>query len=194
MWTAGVVRFGGRRAPLMTMLIACAAAFAVTTAVAAGSSTEAVKASYLFRFSSYVEWPAWRGGQAPFVFGVYGADEVAVHLQRLTTGVMVKGRPSEVRQVRRIADLDGVQILYVGPRVFKGSRALRAAAASRELLLVTDHPEGIEGGGVINFLETQPQVRFEVSLRAAERNGLKIDSALLAVAAQVDPGPGQKQD
>lgn len=187
MQTAGGVRFGGIRALPMLLLCVCVAA----AAMAATYTSDAVKAAYLFRFASYVEWPGAAGSQAPFVFGVYGAEDVAVHLERLTTGMSVRGRPAEVRRMSRPADVEGVQVLYVGPRVFRGSRALRAATARRQVLLVTDHPDGLAGGGVINFIDARPYVRFEISLKAAERHGLKIDSALLSVATHVEAGEKQ---
>jgi hypothetical protein len=39
---------------------------------------------------------------------------------------------------------------------------------------------------VVNFIEVNRNLRFEISLDAAARSGLRIDSALLAVAARVD--------
>jgi hypothetical protein len=148
-------------------------------------SVDAVKAAYLFRFASYVDWPD-RTADVPFVFGVLGAPDVAVHLERLTTGMRIRGRPAQVRLVRGLADLEGLQVLYVGQRWFRGSRELRNAAARKPILLVTDHDDGIAGGAVINFIETDRNVRFEISIRAADRGGLRIDSALLSVAARVE--------
>ncbi len=164
-------------------LVICACALPLP---AAQFSSDAVKAAYLFRFASYVEWPAGRASDAPFVFGVHGAEDVAVHLERLTAGRTLRGRPTQVKRVRGPADLDDVQILFVGPRVFRGARALREAAAGRRILLVTDNRDGLEGGGVINFIEMNRHLRFEISLDAADRSGLRIDSALLSVAARVD--------
>lgn len=154
-------------------------------ALPAPFSIDAVKAAYLFRFASYVEWPedTQRG---PFIIGVVGAEDVAVHLEHLLNGMAVQGRPASVRRVRDTNDLGGVHILFVGANVFKSSRPLRLRAIERPILLVTDHRDGFEGGGVINFIEANSNLRFEISLDAAERSGLKIDSALLAVAARVD--------
>jgi hypothetical protein len=153
---------------------------------AAQYASDAVKAAYLFRFASYVEWPGGASSDAPFVFGVFGANDVAVHLERLVAGLSVRGRSARVKRVRGIADLEGVQVLYVGPRVFRGARALRLAATQRPILLVTDNLEGLQGGGVINFIEVNRNLRFEISLEAAGRGGLRIDSALLSVAARVE--------
>jgi hypothetical protein len=154
-------------------------------APAAQFSIDAVKAAYLFRFTSYVEWPASAKDDAPFVIGVVGAEDVTVHLERLLTGRVVGGRPAQVRRVRTVSDLQGLRILYVGERVFRSSHELREYARAKPILLVTDNRLGLEGGGVINFIEVDRNLRFEISLEAAERNGLKIDSALLSVAARI---------
>ena len=154
-------------------------------AMPAQFSIDAVKAAYLFRFASYVEWPE-RVGDGPFVIGVIGAEDVATHLEHLLNGMSVHGRPTQVRRVRDQDDLAGVQILFVGRDAFRSSRPLRQRAIEKPILLVTDHHDGFDGGGVINFIEVNRNLRFEISLDAAERSGLKIDSALLAVAARVD--------
>jgi hypothetical protein len=161
------------------------------SSLAAQFSSDAVKAAYLFRFASYVEWPEARAATTPFTFGVHGAEDVAIHLERLVTGATLRGRAVQVRRVRELSDLEGVQILYIGPRVFRGARALRLGARERPILIVTDNQEGLVGGGVINFIEVNRNLRFEISLDAADRNGLRIDSALLSVAARVDKRTGK---
>lgn len=155
-------------------------------ASAAQFSIEAVKAAYLFRFASYVEWPDSMKGEGPFVIGIAGAEDVAVHLEHLLNGKSVQGRTPRVRRVRTADDLSGVHILYVGTNQFRVSRPLRLRAIRKPILLVTDAREGLDGGGVINFIEVNRNLRFEISLDAADRSGLKIDAALLSVAARVD--------
>ena len=175
-------RFGKRRALLALVFFGVA----IAPLFAAQFSIDAVKAAYLFRFASYVEWPEAVRGDGPLVIGVIGAEDVAVHLENLLNGMAVRGRPARVRRVLKPVDLDGVHILYVGSRVFRSSRPLRALAIGKPILIVTDARDGFEGGGVINFVEVNRNLRFEISLDAAERSGLKIDSALLSVAARVD--------
>jgi hypothetical protein len=149
-------------------------------------SPDAVKAAFLHRFASYVAWPPEAIGEGPFVIAVAGAEEVAQHLDELLPGITVQGRRAEVRRITSTANLDGVHILYVGAAMLAGTRELRAAATERPVLLVTDGADGFDGGGVINFLEADNKVRFEISLTAADRARLRIDSALLPVAARVE--------
>ena len=183
-------RFGRRfKNPIRTLLLFALATASVAVVQAAQFSVDAVKAAYLFRFAQYVEWPESLPPDTPFVIAVTGAEEVAVHLERLLPGMKVNGRPAVVRRVSRVQDLEGVQILFVSARAFSRTRALRARAISKPILLVTEDENGLDGGAVINFIEVNRNLRFEISLNAADRSGLKINSALLSVAARVERRP-----
>lgn len=155
---------------------------------AAVFSADAVKAAFLYRFSSYVEWPASAPSDS-LVIGVIGADQIAARLDELLPRMTVQGKPAQVRRISGAGELDGVNILYIAPGHMKRTRALRSAALSRPILLVTDQEGGLDSGSVINFIEVNRNVRFEISLLAADRAQLKITSALLSVAARVERRP-----
>lgn len=171
------------RVLLVTLAVVCA-----SLAHAAQFSVEAVKAAYLFRFAQYVEWPPL-AADAPFVIAVSGAEDVAAHLERLLPGMSVNGHRAIVRRVTRPQELDGVHILFVGAKAFARTRALRSRAIERPILVVTENELGLDGGGVINFIEVDRNLRFEISLIAADRSGLKINSQLLSVAARIERRP-----
>lgn len=156
---------------------------------AAVFSADAVKAAFLFRFASYVQWPPDVPADQPFVIAVADAEPVAAQLDTLLAGMNVRGHPATVRRVSKPDELRGVHILYVGPGSLSRSRALRTRATTLPILLVTDRQDGFDAGGVINFLATGRNVRFEVSLVAADRARLSVDSALLSVAARVERRP-----
>jgi uncharacterized protein DUF4154 len=154
-------------------------------AQAAVFSADAVKAAFLFRFASFVQWPADLSAEGPFVIGVFDGDPIAGQLDRLLPGMAVRGQPAEVRRITKPAELDGVRILYVGSDSGIRARAVLAKAVTMPILLVTDRDVDFDDGGIINFIDAPRNVRFEVSLLAADRARLTIDSALLAVAARV---------
>lgn len=157
---------------------------------AATYSENAVKAAFLHRFAAFVEWPADpEESAATFVIAVAGDDPVAAELTRLTAELTIRNRPAEIRTIRSVQELRDVRILYVGAGERGRSRALLAAAASRPILVVTDAERGLREGGVINFVRTGRNVRFEISLTAAARHGLRIRSGLLSVAARVEGAP-----
>jgi len=173
------------RAALLVVL----AGLTATITQAAQFSVDAVKAAYLFRFAQYVEWPQSLPPNVPFVIGVNGAEDVAVHLERLVPGLSVDGRPVKVQRVTRVQELDGIQILFISAKNFSRTRSLRARAIEKPILLVTEDDSGLDGGAIINFIEVNRNLRFEISLNAADRSGLKVNSALLSVAARVERRP-----
>lgn len=177
-----------RKARIGALLIVLASSWLVSLASAETFSVDAVKAAFLYRFASYVEWPA-DSPATPFVIAVAGDEDVAGQLEALMPRMVVNHQPVQVRRVSRPAELDGVHILYIGRDAFARSRTLRNAALQRPILIVTDDERGLDAGAVINFVEANRNVRFEISLICADRARLKIDSALLSVAARVERRP-----
>jgi hypothetical protein len=152
-------------------------------------SPAAVKAAFLHRFAAYVEWPDGAASTDPFIIGVTGADDVAGQLEQLVPQLKIQNRRAQLRRVEAPEELAGVQILYIGPAAGQRSRSLLAAASKLPILTITDDANGLASGSVINFVQVGRNIRFEVSLPAAERSKLRIDSGLLSVAARVEEQP-----
>lgn len=146
-----------------------------------------VKAAFLYKFGDFVDWPpgALPEGRA-FTIGVLGADAVADALEQIVAGRAVQNRPVIVRRLRLGESLAGVHVLFVGAsRIERLGEVLAQAGA---VLVVTDAPDGLERGGVINFVPVDRRLRFDVALGAAGRMHLRISARLLAVARRVVPG------
>jgi hypothetical protein len=147
----------------------------------------AVKAAFLYKFGSFVEWPpgAFASPAATLVIGVYGDDIVASELEQITEGRTIEGHPVHVRRVRGRDDLSTLHILFAG-----GARESRARelleAVSGPVLTVADGPVGGDPGPVLFFTEDDGLVRFAASLPAAAAHGLKLSAKLLGVAQQVE--------
>lgn len=144
----------------------------------------AVKAAFLFRFAAFVTWPEGAEARDSIQFAIVGDAEIAEELRRRLPGRSVAGRAAVVREHARLEDAGGAHVLYVG----RGQvRRLRQVAPRLDgALTVTDDPGGLAAGAVINFLREGDRVRFEVSLDAAERAGLRLRAGLLSVAARVE--------
>jgi hypothetical protein len=155
-------------------------------AAADGYSEDAVKAAFLYRFAGYVEWPPETAVDPSFTIAVLCADGVVRELARLLPGHGIKSRPAQVRTIKSLRELGDARILYVGPG--HCSELSLTGVTSRPVLVVTDNDRGLDQGSEINFLLVDRRLRFEVSLSAADRAGLKISSELLSVALRVQGG------
>jgi hypothetical protein len=147
-----------------------------------------VKAAFLAKFPSYVEWPNAATPQGgAFVIGVAGGEAIAQEVEQAAAGQQAHGRPFRIHRLRADEPVDDCcQVLFIdaaaGPARLA---ALLAQARGRPVLTVTDAPDAPDGS-VINFVTLNDRIRFDISREAARRNNLQLRSQLLRVARQVD--------
>lgn len=165
------------------MLLAPAHAQATLTA----PRESAVKAAFLMKFGTFVDWPppAFRRPDEPLVIGIVGDDAVHADLEQLAQGRSVNGRPLVARRLREApANGERVHILFLATQNESRLRELLLRTTG-PVLVVTQSDGGLALGAALNFVLEQGRVRFEASPRAAEARGLKLSSRLLAVARSV---------
>jgi hypothetical protein len=148
-------------------------------------SEESVKAAFVLRFTGYVTWPSPPTPTTPFRIAVLGDHAIATRLQSLVENRSLGARPIDVRQITSLAEARDAQLLYVGARRSGDLPALLHGLRDRNVLTITDVPDGLDAGSIINLLNIDQRVRFEVSMDAARRAGLSISSELLSLAVRV---------
>jgi hypothetical protein len=149
-----------------------------------------VMAAYIYRFITYVEWPAsaFPNADSPIVIGVVNADDIAAELEQIVQGRTALNRRLQVRRIAAGDAWTGVNVLFIGgegaPKFLQAAKTV----ADRPVLTITSVDRGIEHGSVINFVQVDGRVRFEVNVAAAEKSGLRLSSRLLTVATRVKTG------
>ena len=149
-----------------------------------------VKAAFLYRFTEFVNWPdsAYSRPDSPFVIVVVGADALADEVRQITAGRTVSGRSVEVRRASEGDSIPLAQMVFLA-ETDRARQAASIRAAPRNALVVTEIDGALAQGSVINFVIVDGRVRFEISLEAAEKRGLRMSSRLLAVAQAVRTAP-----
>ncbi|HTE16043.1 MAG TPA: YfiR family protein, partial [Burkholderiales bacterium] len=112
----------------------------------------------------------------------------ASELEQMLSGRTVDDRTVTVKRIKPADSLTGVNILFVSKNEAAYLAQLVQSVHTRPILIVTESPGALRQGSVINFTVDEKRVRFEVSLEAAGKSGLKLSSRLLAVAQQVVTG------
>lgn len=178
-----------RTAAWLQLLAACALVLlpaAPGHAAEQAASESAVKAAFLYKFASFVEWPPGTfRPDAPLTIGVIGDEAVAADLEQIVAGRTFEGRPVSVRRLRDGDDAGAVQVLLVGAGRDARLREVVASAAG-PVLLVSEQDNGLRLGAVLNFVTEAGRVRFSASLAAADARGLRLSARLLAVAQAVE--------
>ncbi|HEU4624763.1 MAG TPA: YfiR family protein [Steroidobacteraceae bacterium] len=149
-------------------------------------SVESVKAAFLYRFLEYVDWPIEARRAEPFTIAVLADNKLATELQHTVRGRKAHGRAIVARSVTSLSEGLDADVLFVGAQWKKNLSGLLGDHGGDPVLVVTEDEGALARGAVINFLVVDGNVRFEVSLAAAERRGLKLSSRLLSVALRVE--------
>lgn len=148
----------------------------------AQTAEEVVKAQFVYRFTSFAQWPAqaFQSPQSPIVLCVVGDDRFAGTLSRAAAGQRIGGRTFEVRRVR--ADqARRYHVVYAAG--FSASDTLRSARGA-PVLTITDAASG-DDRGIIHFVVIDNRVRFHIDEASAAEANLVLDSRLLGLALSV---------
>jgi hypothetical protein len=164
--------------------LACLSAFVPARAVAQSANVEyAVKATYLYKFAPYVEWPAGMLGAPsdPLVLCILGVDAVANLADEAAKGQSIAGHAVTVRHIAAPTRDARCHILYVAASQRNAAAAL-ASVRGTPVLTVTDAANDANSRGIVNFVVDDNRVRFQIDLAAAAQNHLVISSKLLDLA------------
>lgn len=174
--------------------VALGLSFLACAAAPSAASTDAgeyeVKAAYLYNFGKFVQYPAgaW-GPDESFTICVAGVDPFQGALGVVLKDALIGTRRVRQRHVEATADLAGCQILFLGDSLQPQVVALLASLSGQHVLTVSEIPQFVNRGGMIQFVTQGGRVRFEINLAAAHSAGLTLSADLLRVASAVRRQP-----
>lgn len=166
-----------------------------TDTFAQPSATEyQIEAAYLLNFGKFVTWPAAsassntaRVTKSPDIFSicVLGEDPFGSVLDATVRGEKINSKPVTARHVRGLEEAAGCNVLFIGESGESHSRKAISALNKAGVLTVSDVAGFLDHDGIIQFVLSGNNVRFEVNLEAAEEGQLTLSSELLKVARNV---------
>jgi hypothetical protein len=175
------------RCALACALLAGAGACLAQAPAAAGLERQ-VKAAYLYKFASFVEWPeaSFARPDSELHIGVAGSAALAEQLEQMVAGRSVNGHPLRVRRVQAGEALGDLHILFLDSSLERATlAAMLGAARGHSLLTVSDAGEAMAMGCMIGFVVAEDKLRFDVALRSVTPSRLRISARMLAVAHRV---------
>ena len=195
--TDGVRRIPSDRATrpvlsLRPLLIAVAAACAFLAIPALHAQNPRptdyqVKATYLYNFGRFVEWPgqvaAAQGGS--FTVCVLGQDPFGPSLDATLAGETIGGKTVVAKRISSAEESGDCQILFLSLTDDSRLNKIIADLDKKAVLTVSDMSQFVKRGGMIQFVLEGKKVRFEVNLMATQHAGLTLSSELLKVATAV---------
>lgn len=145
-----------------------------------------VKAAHLYHFATYVQWPETEPADSPITIAVLGARGVAAQLEASLPGRRIGNRAVRAQRIDDVGEIGSAHVLFIGAELAGRLADLIAALEGKPVLVVTDAPDGLDRGAMVNFQIIEQRVRFEISLVNAERARLMLSSRLLGAAVNVE--------
>ena len=167
----------------------CLLLFAPVAAAQSESVEAAVKATYLYKFAPFVDWPSgtFPSPTSPVTLCVVGDDPFGSVLDRAIAGQSAGQRPLEVRRRRTAERNSGCHIMYLAGSAAQSVAEGLAVVRGTAVLTITNSVREARAKGIIHFVVAENRVRFEIDDYAAAQSGLAISSKVLALAVSVRP-------
>lgn len=167
---------------LLAQLICVASWCMFASHGSAQTDATSVKATFLYRFSSLVDWPG-KGAETATMLCVAGPELYERALQRVLSAAGTQ-RQFHVRHIQHASEVEGCSVLYLTEDAESTREKLRSATG-RAVLTVTDASVTPDVRGIIQFTVVDGRVRFHIDDYLAAQGGLSLDSRLLALALSV---------
>jgi hypothetical protein len=146
-----------------------------------------VKATYLYNFGRFVQWPpnVAAAQDNSFPICVLGQDPFGPTLDSTLAGESLDGKPVVARRISRAQEVGDCRILFISSTEENHLKQILAALENTLVLTVSDMPDFSRRGGMIQFVLEGSRVRFEINLASAEAAKLSVSAELLKVAVTV---------
>lgn len=147
---------------------------------------EKYQSLFIYNFTKYIKWPDSYNTNK-FVIGVIGDSPIITSIKKLvsTKQKTSDGRVIEVKSYGSISEIDDCNILFVSEDVIEELSAIVTQVESKPILIVTDMPGMATQGSVINFVENDGKMRFELNASNASSRGLMVSGSLTSLAIMI---------
>ena len=141
-----------------------------------------VQASYIYNIAKLVEWkePALKSG--PFIISVLGSSNLYQELVKKYAEKSIGKQPIEVRKLPKSADIEQCHVLFVGQSELSLLPSIYKHLDKKNTLVITEYPDALEDGAMVNFVIVNNTVKYEISLVNARKHKLEVGSTLVQLA------------
>jgi hypothetical protein len=150
-----------------------------------------LRAAFLYKFASYVQWPkeALPEEKSPLVVGVFGRDPFGKTLDEMLKDKQQGTHPISVRRCDDLESAAKCHVLYVATTDKTEQTSIVKSLKGKPVLLVGEGIEFAERGGEIAFYIESKKIRFAINTTATKGAQLEVSSQLLKLAKRIETEP-----
>jgi hypothetical protein len=150
-----------------------------------------VESAYLLNFGKFMHLTQQSNAlrRATFDICILGRDPLEQTIDELAANDTINGRSVRVVRVNDAFDARTCAITFISSHEDGEIRDALNVLNGADVLTVSDAPNFIQDGGMVQFVLQKDHVRFAVNLKAVEKTHLVLSSELLRVALYVTGEP-----
>ncbi len=146
---------------------------------------EELKAVFVYNFLKFIEWPQEIEDQKnQIILCIIGKTNLSEYLLSLE-GQKIHEKTLIVKPKKDFLNLQKCHALFIGKLSKNRFKNLLSRTTNEPILTISDLPNFIYKGGIIELYEEDKKIRFKINLRSAHEAKLKISSRLLRLAKEV---------
>lgn len=144
---------------------------------------EKYESLFIYNFTKYIKWPESYNPNS-FVIGVIGNSTIIDDLNEMaaTKRKTMSGSEIEIKKYNSIDEIGTCHILFISENAVDKLGQIDAKTSGKPILLVTDSPGMATQGAVINFIEKDGKIKFELNESQANKRNLAVSSSLTSLA------------
>jgi hypothetical protein len=146
-----------------------------------------VKATFLYNFSKFVDWPAvsFSEDNQDLVIAIVGDDPFGTTLDGIAADETSHGRKLIIKRLKWNENLRNCHVLFVSRSEKKHLQDILSNVDGAGILTVSEMEGFASSGGMIEFVFEAGRIRFDINREPAMRGNLKISAHLLVLARTV---------
>ena len=144
---------------------------------------EKYQSLFIYNFTKYIKWPDSYNSDK-FVIGVLGNSAIFTSLSEMALAKKKTGNGLviEVKKYSSVDEIDGCNILFVSENAIDNLGQIDSRTSTKPILVVSDSPGMATKGSVINFVELDGKMKFELNESKAFGKGLIVSGSLISLA------------
>ncbi|MDA3866619.1 MAG: YfiR family protein [Salinivirgaceae bacterium] len=151
---------------------------------AASPQAAKIQAMFIYNFTKYIDWPESSRSNS-FVIGVLNDVELYTRLTEVVAGKKMNALPIVVNKLTNSALTEQIHILFVGASQCEKLPSICNKLEDREVLIISNCPDGIDHGAAISFVVVANKQRFSLSRQNFVKHKLQMKPELENFALKV---------
>lgn len=143
-----------------------------------------IKASYLYNFSKYVDWPV-EHKSGNFIISVMGGGNLHSELVKRYNDKQIGSQQIEIRKLSKTLNISKCHVLFIGNEYADILPEISETLKNRPTLIISDHEGALDMGAAVNFVVVEKHQKFELDEENATGRNLFVGSTIKSLALRV---------